>query len=188
MELSFTRLSCAWLDRTINFHNKALARTHPSDLLKLALTENKKLAAAGVKCWSYHLDKVLRKEAAFPHSLSLERIDAPAMTTAYESKWSDALLVPSSRLPANNSVREIPDACSKGFKVFKYVRWFRPDCPPKDRFWHHTHSRHLKRILSRFRLSMHSLNCEAGRVVNNHRIPRSARTCPLCQPAVIEDE
>jgi hypothetical protein len=188
MELSFTRLSCAWLDRIINFHNKALARTHPSDLLKLALTENKKLAAAGVKCWSYHLDKVLREEAAFPHSLSLERIDASAMTTAYESKWSNAQLAPSSRLPANLSVREMPDARSTGFKVFKYVRWFMPDCPPKDRFWHHTHSRHLKRVLSRFRLSMHSLNCEAGRLVNNHKIPRSARTCPLCQPAAIEDE
>ena len=82
----------------------------------------------------------------------------------------------------------MPDTCSEGFKALKFVRWFKPDCPPEDRFWHHMHTHHLKRTLSRFRFSMHNLSCEAGRRVNNQKVPRSARTCPLCQPAIVEDE
>ena len=188
LELGFTRISSTWLSRCIVFHNTALARRDPADLLKLALIENKQMAGQGTRCWSFYLDKVLRKQAAFPHSLSLNPIDADLMMAAYDTAWIDSLLAPSTRLPSHLSVRNMPDSASEGFKVLKYQRWFATASPPKDRFWHHAHNRHLIRTLARLRLAMLPLKCETGRRVNNQKVPRSARICPVCTSATIEDE
>ena len=115
MELGFTRVSTTWLQRCIDFHNAVLARPDPADLLRLALTENKSLAQNGTRCWSFYLDKVLRKLAVPSHSLSLSPLDALAATAAYDAAWIDPLKAKPSRLPSHLSIRQIPDSCLRRF-------------------------------------------------------------------------
>ena len=185
LELGFIRPSSRILKYTLKFHNTILSRP-PHDLARMALTENKALAAADVPCWSLYLHNILSKDTSLTSSLSSAPLDPSRARKDREENLDKKLLSKAltlrSSLGPNQSLHDLPDAASTGFKTLKYLLWFQPP-PDSKQFAYHSNSRTLTHTLARFRLSMTSLRCEKGRP-----LPRSSRTCELCHSSSIEDE
>jgi hypothetical protein len=199
-ELKHTRPSSRMLKQILRFRNNILKRPD-NDLVRLALIENISMANHSPKpisCWSSYLHKLLRREtSSLPSSLSfpLAHLDPDLALKEREEKLDAALNGAAAHLGLlhpNTSIHSLPDDARKGFKVLKYIKWCTPltlNPDPKTQlrasFHHHLNSKPLIHAVARLRMSNLPLRSECGRLAN---LPRSERTCTLCNTNCIEDE
>jgi hypothetical protein len=200
LELDYIEPSSRILEQILRFRNKILERP-TSDLVRLALTENISMANQKPRptpCWSFHLHKILRRDApSLPSSLSfpLSHIDPNLALQEREERIIAALnsaALHLGLLHPNIPIHSLPDDARKGFKVLKLMKWCKPLHPnpdPKTRlrasFQYNLHAKHEIFAVARLRLSNLPLRSECGRLTN---LPRSQRTCTLCNTHSVEDE
>ena len=199
-ELGYTRPSSRMLQQILTFRDNMLLRPD-NDLVKLALIENIEMAKnkpRPIQCWSYHLQKIISRDtSSLPSSLSfpLAHLDPDLALLEREEKLDAALNGAAAHLGLphpNTPIHSLPDDAREGFKVLKYLRWCKPLTPAPNPhtqlragFLHHLHSKAHISAVARFRMFNLPLRSECGRLSN---LPRSQRTCTLCNTNSVEDE
>ena len=188
------------LQQILRFRENILDRPD-NDLVRLALIENITMAnhkPRPIQCWSLHLQKLISRDtSSLPSSLSfpLPYLDPDLALKEREEKLDAALNGAAARLGLlypNTSIHSLPDDARKGLKVLKYYRWCIPPNPAPDprtqlraKFYYTLNTpAHIKAV-ARLRMSNLPLRSECGRLTN---LPRSQRTCTLCDTTSVEDE
>jgi hypothetical protein len=196
-ELGYTRPSSRMLQQILTFRHNILMRPD-NDLVRIALIENIDLANDNPKLWSSQLQKILSRDtSSLPSSLTspLAHLDPDLALREREEKLDAALNGAAAHLGLlhpDTSIHSLPDNARKGFKVLKYLKWCKPLTPAPDPktqlragFLHHLHSKTHIHTIARLRMSNLPLRSECGRL---DQLPRSQRTCTLCNTNSVEDE
>jgi hypothetical protein len=197
-ELSYTRPSSRMLQQTLTFRSNILVRPD-NDLVRLALIENIEMANQKVSnCWSFQLQKILSRDtSSLPSSLSfpLAHLDPDLALQEREEKLDAALNGAAAHLGLlypNTPIHSLPDDARTGFKVLKFLKWCKPLTPAPDpktqvraSFQCNLNSKAHIHAIARLRMSNLPLRSECGRLSN---LPRSQRTCTLCNTNSVEDE
>jgi hypothetical protein len=182
----------------LRFRENILMRPD-NDLVRLALIENITMANQNIsKCWSSQLQRLLSRDtSSLPSSLSfpLAHLNPDLALMEREEKLDAALNTAAANLGLlhpNTPIHSFPDDARKGYKVLKYLKWCKPLTPapnPQTQlragFPHHLNSKAHIHAVARFRMSNLPLRSECGRLDN---LPRSQRTCTLCNSNSVEDE
>jgi hypothetical protein len=198
LELQYTRPSSRMLQQILRFRESILTRPD-NDLVKTALTENIEMANKRISnCWSFQLQRILSRDTStLPSSLSfpLAYIDPDLALREREEKLDAALYRDAANLGLlhpNMPIRNLPDHARDGLKVLKYLRWCKPLTPAPDpktqsraSFSHNLNSKTHIHTVARLRMCNLPLRSETGRLSN---LPRSQRTCTLCNTNSVEDE
>ena len=197
-EYNYIRPSSRMLQQILKFRENILMRPD-HDLVRLALIENIEMAKQRVYyCWSFQLEKILTRDTpSLPSSLSfpLAHLD-PDLALQEREKQLDAAWNRAAdtlgRNHSNKPIHSIPDDARTGFKVLKHQRWCTPLSPAPDpktqlraSFIYNLHSQAHVHTMARLRMSNLPLRSEIGRLA---KLPRSQRTCTLCNTDSVEDE
>ena len=199
-ELNYAEPSSRILEQILRFRCKILERP-TNDLVRIALIENISMAThkpRPIPCWSLYLHKILSRDTpSLPSSLSLplSDIDPNLAFQEREEKLNAAMNSDAEalgQLHPNIPIHSLADDARKGFKVLKHTQWCKPLHPSPDpktqlraTFHFNLHSKHEIYAIARLRFSNLPLRSECGRLTN---LPRSKRTCTLCNTHSVEDE
>ena len=195
-DLAYTRPSSRMLQQILRFRETILKRPE-NDLVRIALIDNIEMAnQKASKCWSFQLQKLLSRDTStLPSSLSfpLAHLDPDLALREREEKLDAALngaAAHLSLLHPNTPIHSVPDDARKGFKILKFLKWCKTPTPapnPQLRAGYllHLHSKTHIHTIARLRMSNLPLRNECGRLNN---LPRSQRTCTLCNTNSVEDE
>jgi hypothetical protein len=195
-ELAREPVAMGWLRQTVRFWNKIQKRPE-DDLLRIALMDSCVLASQDNRCWAARLQACLRRDYkadfVLPQGDGVESsLDEQGIMREVKGKWWDKL---KAKLPPVDGqsaqtmsvVRSVPDECHDGFKLLTYFRWFAPtDSDMRKSFWYTLSRKEHISVVAKFRMGVHWLNIDAGRMHNC--MPRSQRLCKCCDLRSREDE
>ena len=180
-ELQRVPITIYWIKLVLGFWNRTMDKEE-SDLSFLAM----RASLEGDWGWVKTMNMALNKLGSSVQLVDCVQVDVDDIIEEVVRKWKY-----SSRVNVcDMNIRDIDDNHRKRFKVIKYLKWFsrNPDMDMKSNYTSKLFSADQIRVIAKFRLSCHCLNCEHLRMIEGVNVPRSKRICGCCPFNKIEDE